>query len=61
MGVALGAAIVGAGPMVPAISRWRVSLDAAAVSALMMVAATGFFLWRGVSFLVSALLPNRRR
>jgi alginate O-acetyltransferase complex protein AlgI len=61
MGIALGAAIVGAGPMVPAISRWRVSLDAAAVSALMMLAATGFFLWRGVSFLVSSLLPTRRR
>jgi D-alanyl-lipoteichoic acid acyltransferase DltB (MBOAT superfamily) len=61
LGVALGVAIVGAGPMVPAISRWRVSLDAATVSALMMVAATGFFLWRGVSFLVGSLLPNRLR
>jgi D-alanyl-lipoteichoic acid acyltransferase DltB (MBOAT superfamily) len=61
VGVALGVAIVGAGPMVPAISRWRVSLDAATVSVLMMVAATAFFLWRGVSFLVGALLPTRPR
>jgi alginate O-acetyltransferase complex protein AlgI len=60
LGLALGAAIVGAGPMVPAISRWRVSLDAATVSVLMMIAATGFFLWRGVTFLVGAFLPTRR-
>ena len=60
VGFALGVAIVGAGPMVPAISRWRVSLDAATVSVLMMIAATGFFLWRGVTFLVRPFLPTRR-
>ncbi len=60
LGFALGVAIVGAGPMVPAISRWRVSLDAATVSVLMMIAATGFFLWRGVTFLVGPFLPTRR-
>jgi hypothetical protein len=30
---------------VPAISRWRVSLDVAAASVAMMASATGVFIW----------------
>jgi alginate O-acetyltransferase complex protein AlgI len=44
--LALALAFIGAGPLVPAISRWRVSVDAATASLLMMLAATGVFLWR---------------
>jgi alginate O-acetyltransferase complex protein AlgI len=39
-------ALVGAGPLVRSISRWRVSVDAGTASVLMMLAATGVFLWR---------------
>jgi alginate O-acetyltransferase complex protein AlgI len=41
---ALGLALLGAGPLVPAISRWRVSLDVAAASLLMMSSATVVFI-----------------
>jgi hypothetical protein len=44
--LALALALVGAGPLVPAISRWRVSVDAGTASVLMMLAATGVFIWR---------------
>ena len=47
--LALLAGVLFAGPLIPWISRWRVSLDAAAVSVLLMGAATGVFLWRSVT------------
>ena len=63
--VALGLAVVGAGPLVPAISRWRVSLDVAAASLLMMASATvlfvWLFLWKGVSVVMSSLRFMRPR
>jgi hypothetical protein len=44
---ALVAAVVFAGPMVGNLSRWRVSVDAATASLLMMLAATAVLLWHG--------------
>jgi D-alanyl-lipoteichoic acid acyltransferase DltB (MBOAT superfamily) len=52
---ALTAGALGAGPLVPSISRWRVSLDAAVVSVMMMVTATGLFLWRGAALLIASV------
>jgi alginate O-acetyltransferase complex protein AlgI len=60
--LALGTAAVGAGPLVRQISRWRVFLDAATTSAVMMVAATGIFIWRAsrVVHLVRGVLGDGR-
>lgn len=44
---ALVTGIVGAGPLVPSISRWRVSVDAFTTAAIMMGSALGLFIWRG--------------
>ncbi len=55
--IALGVAAIGAGPLIPSVSRWRVSVDAATISILMMLGATGIFVWRGVT----ALRPSRAR
>ena len=46
---ALICAILFAGPMVGNISRWRVSVDAATASLIMMLAATGVLLWHAVN------------
>lgn len=46
---ALVSAVVFAGPLVGWISRWRVSVDAAVASLLMMMAATGVLLWHAVT------------
>jgi hypothetical protein len=46
-----------AGPLVSWISRWRVSVDAATASLLMMFAATGVFVWRASQPLVRVLWP----
>ena len=43
---ALLVALLSAGPLVPSISRWRVSVDAATTSVIMMSAATGVLLWQ---------------
>lgn len=59
VGMALVAGVLFAGPLVPSISRWRVSLDAAAVSVLLMGAATGVFLWRSGAQLAGAIRPRR--
>jgi alginate O-acetyltransferase complex protein AlgI len=59
--LALVLAVIGAGPMVPAISRWRVSLDVAATSILMMFSATGIFIWTAGALLVQAIRPRPRR
>ncbi len=53
-------AILGAGPLISWISRWRVSLDAATAAFLMMIAATFVFLWRGVTLVFSAVAWRRR-
>ena len=53
-------AILGAGPLISWISRWRVSLDATTAAILMMIAATFVFLWRGVTLVFSAAAWRRR-
>ncbi|MQA29596.1 MAG: hypothetical protein GEU82_07135 [Luteitalea sp.] len=56
--VALAVGAFAAGPLVPSISRWRVSVDAATTSVLMMCAATGLFLWRGPSMVLRSIRPS---
>lgn len=56
---ALGCALVFAGPMVGSISRWRVSVDAATASLLMMMGATGVFLWQSLNPIRRVVFPNR--
>jgi alginate O-acetyltransferase complex protein AlgI len=53
--LAVTLAFVGAGPLVPAISRWRVSVDAGTTSLLMMLAATGVFLWRPAAVVIQTI------
>ncbi len=53
--IALATAVLFAGPLVPWISRWRVSVDAATASLLMMLTAMALLLWRGVSTVVDAV------
>jgi hypothetical protein len=55
--IALVSAIIFAGPLVSWISRWRVSVDAATASLLMMFAATGVFVWRASQPLVRVFWP----
>jgi len=57
--VVLAAAVLFAGPLVPWISRWRVSVDAAVVAALMMVMATAIFVWIGCILVANSLRPSR--
>jgi len=59
--LAVGVGLFAAGPLVPSISRWRVSIDAATTSVLMMTAATGVFLWRGPSLALRSVWPSRPR
>lgn len=54
---ALVSAVVFAGPLVGWISRWRVSVDAAVASLLMMMAATGVLLWHAVA-IVRRITPR---
>lgn len=49
--LALGLGILGAGPLIPAVSRWRVSVDVAAASLVMMFTATALFVWLFLVFL----------
>ena len=58
---ALIVAIVGAGPLVSWISRWRVTLDAATAAIVMMVTALSLFVWRGGTFLADVVRPLRAR
>jgi alginate O-acetyltransferase complex protein AlgI len=55
---ALAVGVVGAGPLVPSISRWRVSIDAFTVAAMMMTTSVFLFVWRGAA---AALNLNVRR
>jgi len=57
----LGVGVVGAGPLVPWISRWRVTLDAATAGILMMISATTLFIWRGAEIVAEAIRPLRNR
>jgi alginate O-acetyltransferase complex protein AlgI len=55
------AAIIFAGPSVGSISRWRVSVDAATASLLMMFAATGVFIWHLAQLVWRLVLPSPKR
>ncbi len=46
---ALGCALIFAGPLVGNLSRWRVSVDSAVASLLMMFAATGILVWHAAN------------
>jgi alginate O-acetyltransferase complex protein AlgI len=50
---ALVVALIGAGPLVPGVSRWRVSVDAMTASIVMMLTAVPVFVW--------SVVPWRRR
>jgi alginate O-acetyltransferase complex protein AlgI len=58
--IALALAIVGAGPLIPWLSRWRVSVDAVTASLVMMLTSVSVFIWRIVQPLVRVLFPTRR-
>lgn len=58
---ALLVAIVGAGPLVPWISRWRVTLDAATAAIVMMVTALSLFAWRPFVQLGESIRSWRRK
>jgi hypothetical protein len=57
--VALILAIVGAGPLIPWLSRWRVSVDALTAALVMMVTSVSLFAWRGGTTLVRIFWPSR--
>jgi len=57
---ALVCGVLFAGPMVGSISRWRVSVDAATASLLMMLAATGMFVWNMINPIWRALMPGEK-
>lgn len=56
---ALVVAVVGAGPLVPWISRWRVTLDAATAALVMMVSACSLWTWRMITALAFWKPPRR--
>lgn len=56
---ALFVAVVGAGPLVPWISRWRVTVDATAAAIVMMLSAFSLWIWRGLTSLVFWKPPRR--
>jgi alginate O-acetyltransferase complex protein AlgI len=58
--IALIVGVVGAGPLIPWISRWRVSLDAVTTALVMMATSVSLFLWRGGSLIWSVLSPSHR-
>jgi alginate O-acetyltransferase complex protein AlgI len=58
---ALVVAIVGAGPLIPWISRWRVTLDAVTAAVVMMLTAVSLFVWRGGTLVAEAIRPLRGR
>ncbi len=59
---ALFVAVVGAGPLVPWISRWRVTVDAFTAAMVMMVTAFWLFVWRPIAQFGSLFrMPKLRR
>lgn len=57
--IALIVAIVGAGPLIPWLSRWRVSVDAVTAATVMMLTSLSLFVWRGWSLVWRALTAQR--
>jgi alginate O-acetyltransferase complex protein AlgI len=58
---ALFVAVIGAGPLVPWISRWRVTLDATTAAVVMMLTAVSLWVWRGIAVITSPLKILRSR
>lgn len=58
---ALVVACVGAGPLVPWISRWRVTLDAGTAAVVMMLSAVSLWIWRGAGLIGVVVRPLRGR
>jgi alginate O-acetyltransferase complex protein AlgI len=56
--VALIFAIVGAGPLIPWLSRWRVSVDAVTAAILMMLTSVSLFVWRGGLAILRLFSPS---
>jgi alginate O-acetyltransferase complex protein AlgI len=52
--IALLAGLTASAPLVGSVSRWRVTIDAATVSALVMLFATGIFVWSSIRSLLSS-------
>jgi hypothetical protein len=59
--IALIVAVIGAGPLIPWLSRWRVSVDALTASLVMMGTSVFVFVWRGALALLRFFPPERRR
>ena len=57
--MALLAGLTASAPLVGSVSRWRVTIDAATVSALVMLFATGIFIWSSIRSLFSAFEAKR--
>ncbi len=57
---ALATAVLFAGPLVPWISRWRVSVDAATTSLLMMMTAMGVLAWKSGTDFVDSIRHHDR-
>jgi alginate O-acetyltransferase complex protein AlgI len=58
--IALLVAIIGAGPLIPWLSRWRVSVDALTASLVMMGTSVFVFVWRAATALLRVFSPERR-
>jgi alginate O-acetyltransferase complex protein AlgI len=57
--MALIAGLTTSAPLVGSVSRWRVTIDAATVSALVMLFATGIYIWSSIRSLLSAFEGKR--
>lgn len=57
--MALIAGLTTSAPLVGSVSRWRVTIDAATVSALVMLFATGIYIWSSIRSLLSAFEAKR--
>jgi len=58
--IALIVAIIGAGPLIPWLSRWRVSVDAVTAASVMMLTSLSLFVWRGWALVWRALTTSQR-
>jgi alginate O-acetyltransferase complex protein AlgI len=57
--VALLVGVIASAPLVGSVSRWRVTIDAATVSALVMLFATGVYIWSSIRSLLSSSESER--
>jgi alginate O-acetyltransferase complex protein AlgI len=57
--IALATAVLFAGPLIPWISRWRVTVDAATASLLMMITAMALLVWRPAAAVLAEVRSRR--